>query len=183
MEQMEPQLLQSKKNRRKIHATLRIDMTPMVDLGFLLITFFILTTAMSEKKAMRLIMPDDKDSSVLGESNVLSVLLGPYNQVYAYEGRFEEALSIGKIISTNYAEGDGIGKLIRQKQKQMQQSPKQNGKNALVFLIKPSVSCTYKNVIDALDETAINDVSKYMIVDASAEEKQFLENNNRSLKQ
>ena len=175
MEPIESQLLQSKKNRRRIHAALKIDMTPMVDLGFLLITFFILTTTMSDNKAMKLIMPNDKDSSVLSENKVLSIILGRDNNVFAYEGRFAEALSNNKIISTNYSEFDGIGSLIRQKQKDLQQSDKENGKNALVFLIKPTSNCSYKNIIDALDETAINGVKKYMIVDASAQEKFFIE--------
>lgn len=175
MEPIEPQLLQSKKNRRKMHASLRVDMTPMVDLGFLLITFFILTATMSEKTAVRLIMPTDGNSSVVGRGKVLSVLLGQHNNVYAYEGSFEEALSGNRIIPTNYSESNGIGNLIRQKQKQLQQLDKEGGKNALVFLIKPTSGCSYKNVIDALDETAINDVKKYMIVDASAEEKMVFE--------
>ena len=47
------------KNNKRIHKNPKIDMTPMVDLGFLLITFFIFTTSMAEPKAMNLIVPDD----------------------------------------------------------------------------------------------------------------------------
>ena len=173
MEQLE---LQSKRKGRKVHSSLRIDMTPMVDLGFLLITFFILTTTMTENKAMKIIMPIDKNIlTPTAESRVLTVLLAKNNKAYAYEGQFEDALSKGKIISTNYSESDGIGKLIRQKQRQLQNLNNANGKDDLVFLIKPTSGCSYKNVIDALDETAVNLVKKYMILDASAKERVFVE--------
>jgi biopolymer transport protein ExbD len=174
--QMELQLSESKKTKRKLHPSLRIDMTPMVDLGFLLITFFIFTTTISEKKAMRLIMPTEKGKPTpLGESKVLTVVLGQNNKVLAYEGEIEDAAKKNKIFRTNYNGSDGIGRFIREKQLQLQQTDKEEGKDGLVFLIKPGSGCTYKNIIDALDETTINNVKKYMIVDASAEEKQELE--------
>jgi biopolymer transport protein ExbD len=164
------------KTKRKVHSFLRIDMTPMVDLGFLLITFFIFTTTMSDKKAMRLIMPaEGGNPPAVKESEVLTVLLGKSNNVYAYEGKFTEAVKNNKIIVTSYNEAEGIGKLIRDKQKQLQAN-KINGKERLVYLIKPSALASYKNVIDALDETTINNVKKYMIVDPAEEEKIFLQN-------
>lgn len=176
MAQMELQYAESKKTRRKLHPSLRIDMTPMVDLGFLLITFFIFTTTMSENRVMKLFMPTDKGPTELGESKVLTVLLGQNDKAYAYEGKFEDAVKENKIIPTTYNESDGIGNLIREKQKQLQRTNKKEGKDALVFLIKPTAQSSYKNVIDALDETIINGVKKYMIVDASAEEKSHFQN-------
>jgi biopolymer transport protein ExbD len=107
----------------------------------------------------------------LGESKVLTVLLGNNNKVYAFEGTFEDALKNNKIIATSYDESDGIGNQVREKQKQLLQL---NKKDDLVFLIKPTKQSTYKNVIDALDEATINGVKKYMIVDASSQENQFL---------
>lgn len=178
MAQMELQFSESKNTRRKLHPSLRIDMTPMVDLGFLLITFFIFTTTISENRVMKLFMPTDKgESTELGKSKVLTVLLGQNNKVYAYEGKFEDAVKENKVIPTTYNESDGIGSLIREKQKQLQKTNKKEGKDALVFLIKPTAQSSYKNVIDALDETMINGVKKYMIVDAStAEVSQFQKN-------
>jgi biopolymer transport protein ExbD len=171
MAQTELQLADSKKTKRKFHPSLRIDMTPMVDLGFLLITFFIFTTTMSENRVMKLFMPTNKgDSTELGKSKVLTVLLGQNNEAYAYEGKFEEAVKENRLITTTYNESDGIGNLIRKKQKQLQETNKEEGKDALVFLIKPTAQSSYKNVIDALDETMINGVKKYMVVDASTEE-------------
>ena len=125
---------------------------------------------------MKLFMPKDKgDSTELPASKVLSVLLGENNKVYAYEGKFEDAAKENKVVSTSYNENDGIGNLIREKQKRLQQVNK-DGKNALVFLIKPTTQSSYKNVIDALDETTINDVKKYMIVKPSEEENSYLQN-------
>jgi hypothetical protein len=72
---------------------------------------------------------------------------------------------------TNYDESFGIGNLIRLKQEQLQQTDKKEGRDGLVFLIKPTAQSSYKNVVDALDETIINGVKKYMVLDPSAEEK------------
>ena len=169
---MDIQTSDTKRTKRTIHPAVRIDMTPMVDLGFLLITFFIFTTTMSEPTMMKLYMPNDKDSGIVSESNVLTVLLGTNNKVYAYEGAFDNAFQKNRIITTNYDEADGIGNLIRHKQKLLQQSNKKNGKADLVLLIKPTKKSTYKNVVDALDEATINGVKKYMIVTPSGEETQ-----------
>lgn len=176
MAQIELQTAESKRTKRKLHPSLRIDMTPMVDLGFLLITFFIFTTTMSEKKAVKLFVPSDKGApSPYGQSKVLTLLLGKNNKVYAYEGKFEDAVNGNRIVSTTYTESNGIGDLIRQKQKQLQQTDKKEGRNGLLLLIKPANQSSYKNVIDALDETMINDVKKYMIIDLTPEEKLQLE--------
>ena len=77
---------ESKKAKRKFSPTIKIDMTPMVDLGFLLITFFIFTTTMSDKITMKLYMPHNGDPTPIGKSKVLTVLLSSNNKVYAYEG-------------------------------------------------------------------------------------------------
>ena len=171
MAQIELQVADSKKSKRKLHNSPRMDMTPMVDLGFLLITFFIFTTTMFESKAMKLFMPTDKGKSELGESKALTVMLAQNNKVYAYPGKFEDAVKQNKIILTNYDESFGIGNLIRLKQEQLQQTDKKEGRDGLVFLIKPTAQSSYKNVVDALDETIINGVKKYMVLDPSAEEK------------
>jgi biopolymer transport protein ExbD len=171
MAQMELQLSESKKTKRTLHSSLRIDMTPMVDLGFLLITFFIFTTTMSEKNTMRLYMPANGGTPpAISESRVLTVLLSSNNKVYAYEGKFEDAMKQNKIESTTYDVSDGIGNLIRNKQRRLQRTDKKEGRNGLIFLIKPTKQSTYRNVVDALDETIINGVTKYMIVEPSSEE-------------
>jgi len=169
---MEIQSAGYKTTKRTVHPEIRIDMTPMVDLGFLLITFFIFTTTMSEQNTMKLYMPHKGEPTSIGESKVLTIILGNYNKVYAYEGAFQKALLKNRILSTSYDETDGIGNLIRQKQQRLQQAGTKNDKAELVYLIKPTKQSTYKNIIDALDEAIINGIKKYMIIDASVEETQ-----------
>src|SRR5688572_18625647 len=115
METTQPIATNQKGKRLPVH--LRIDMTPMVDLGFLLITFFIFTTTMGEKKGLNLVMPQpDGPSSFLNERHALSIVLGKQNEVYVYEGSPEDAMSSQKFKRTNYNVYGGFGKLIREKQ-------------------------------------------------------------------
>jgi biopolymer transport protein ExbD len=145
----------------------------MVDLGFLLITFFIFTSTMAEKKAMKLYMPSDKGTSSAPESKVVTVLLASNNKVYTYEGKFEDALKENKVIPTTYNLSSGIGQVIRNKQKRLQAFNKNEGRNDLIYLIKPTKQSTYSNIVDALDEATINDVKKYMVVEPSPEETSY----------
>ena len=162
-------------NKKQI---LKIDMTPMVDLGFLLITFFVFTTTMSTPKVTDLFMPSDKPVTIppeLPNSLALSLLLSDNNKVYYYNGDFNEALGANKIFETNYSTYEGIGKIIRQKQKDIDASGKfTDGRKGLMLLIKPTPGSVYKNVIDALDEAVINDVKKYAIVEPASEEISYI---------
>jgi biopolymer transport protein ExbD len=161
-------------NKKQI---LRIDMTPMVDLGFLLITFFVFTTTMSLPKATDLFMPKDdpKDPSNLPNSLALTMLLDDNNKIYYYHGDFSDALKAKEIFETNYSTYAGMGEVIRKKQKEIEASKKfPQGKHGLMLIIKPTSSSVYKNVIDAMDEAVINDVRKYAIVEPSEEEIKFI---------
>ena len=161
-------------NKKQI---LRIDMTPMVDLGFLLITFFVFTTTMSTPKATDLFMPKDdiNHPQPLPNSLALSLLLDDNNKIYYYNGDFKEAATTNKIFETNYSTYAGIGKIIRQKQKDIDASGKfADGRKGMMLLIKPTSKSVYKNVVDALDEAVINDVKKYAIVEPTAVELQFI---------
>ena len=157
-------------NKKQI---IRIDMTPMVDLGFLLITFFVFTTTMSTPKATDLFMPKDDllDPPPLPNSLALSLLLDDNDKVYYYHGNFGEAANANQIFETSYSTYDGIGRIIRQKQKELDASGKfADGRKGLMLLIKPTSASAYKNVIDALDEAVIHDVKKYAIVEPVGEE-------------
>ncbi len=141
----------------------RVDLTPMVDLGFLLITFFIFTTTMSQPTAMRLFLPKDadkpQDQNKAKESGALTILLGRDNNIFYYEGLLDNAAS--NLKSSNFGSGDdGIRSAILRKKLS---TPEKD----FVVVIKPSDECTYKNVVDILDEMSVNVVKRYALVDIS----------------
>jgi biopolymer transport protein ExbD len=144
----------------------RVDLTPMVDLGFLLITFFIFTTTMSQPTAMKLFLPKDtekpEEQNKVKESGALTLLLGNENNIFYYEGQLAPDGSNFK--STNFKE---IRKVIIDKKRST--DPKD-----FVVVIKPSAESTYKNTVDLLDEMTINDVKRYALVDISEAELQVV---------
>jgi biopolymer transport protein ExbD len=152
----------SSKQPRMFRPTLRVDMTPLVDLGFLLITFFIFTSNLGSQAVMPLVMPADGPPTDAGASAALTVLLGRNNEVAAYNGFWEDAVAHKNIAHSNYHVTKGIGALIRQKQQQLAAT----GRPAkdLVLLVKPLPDASYKNVVDVLDEVTINGVSRYAII-------------------
>jgi biopolymer transport protein ExbD len=168
MAQLELQPAEASKTKRRVHAFVHIDMTPMVDLGFLLITFFIFTTSMSEKTAMSLMMPAMGPPSAVPQSKALSFLLADHNRVFAYEGDWKEAVQNNRVILTDYNGATGLRNMIIRKQKQLGKA------DALTVLVKPLDQSSYKNTIDALDEMTINGVSTYAIVEPTAEEKTYV---------
>lgn len=155
--------------RRPASRSLRIDMTPMVDLGFLLITFFIFTTSMTESYATRLYMPADGEPGKQPQSAALTVLLGKDNRVYYYEGQWETALQHRAVLPTSYDLQQGLGQVIRRQQQRLGQQ-----KDDLLLLIKPLEAATYANVINALDEVQINGVKRYAITEPTPDEKAFV---------
>ena len=154
----------------------RVDLTPMVDLGFLLITFFIFTYHMSMPKAMDLYMPTEKgDSSTIGESTALTVLTGNDNKIFYYHGSFNLAMQNGLYGYSNYSLRDGIGDIIRAKQIALD-NKKLGDRKELMVIIKPSEDTKYENVINILDEMLINEVPHYAIVNISEAEKLVIAN-------
>ncbi len=151
----------------------RVDLTPMVDLGFLLITFFIFTTTMSQPTAMKLNLPKDadkpEDQNKAKESGALTVLLGKDNHVFYYEGIMDNSNASTKFKSANFGNGeDGLRMEIMRKKAS---TPDKD----FVVVIKPGADCTYKNVVDALDEMSINDVKRYALVDISDVETKLIQ--------
>ncbi|WP_170970940.1 ExbD/TolR family protein [Ilyomonas limi] len=140
----------------------RVDLTPMVDLGFLLITFFIFTTTLNEQKAMRLNLPQDGAGGVTAVSKTISLLLCEDNKVKYYAGDNPTSMQ-----ETNYSPA-GIRSVILQ---QTQKVAAQFGdRNETVVLIKPTPDCTYENIVNTLDEMTITDVRRYILMDANKEE-------------
>jgi biopolymer transport protein ExbD len=149
---------QPKQNRMNKKNT-RVDLTPMVDLGFLLITFFVFTTQLSLPTAMSLNMPYDKADSgdEICESCVLTLYLQADNVIRYYEGMPEKNPLVKQTSFTN----DGIRNVILQKKKEVQKM--RGSADDFVLIIKSSDVSTFQNFVDIIDEVAINNVKHYYI--------------------
>jgi biopolymer transport protein ExbD len=152
------------KKRAKKSST-KIDMTPMVDLAFLLLTFFMLTTTFAKPNVMQLTMPvpdKNKDNETqIKASEAVNIILGPEDKVYYYFGLNNPAdKSVPKpdLKVTNYSQ-TGIRQVLLDR---MRQQP------APVVLIKPyeyeGKEARYKNMVDILDEMNITNQKKYALV-------------------
>jgi biopolymer transport protein ExbD len=158
--------------RSKKHST-RVDLTPMVDLGFLLITFFIFTTSMSTPKSMKLIMPDDKGDVPpmnVGKSTALTVIPLKDDKIFYYHGELGEALETNTYGITNYSLTDGLGQIVRNKQVALDKMSPGKRKD-LMLMVKPTPESNYQQLVNVLDEVLINEVQHYAIMDLTPEEK------------
>lgn len=178
------------KVRAKKQST-HIDMTPMVDLAFLLLTFFMLTTTFGKPKTMEINMPvkpENEDNQTL-VNNAVTILLSGDNKVYWYFGELKPET---KLTPTDYSP-NGLRKLFLDKNafavdkiKQLRdQAVKSNmadttlkrmevevkgDKRSLMVLVKADDKAVYKNVVDVLDELNITMIGKYAIVDIGQQE-------------
>ena len=128
----------------------RVDLTPMVDLGFLLITFFVFTTTMSQSTAMNMNEPKDDPNQQMKVKNsgAMTILLGKGNQVYYYFGQLMPETISQDFKSTTFK---GIRQLILDKKNS---TPIDD----LMYIIKSDDESTFKNAIDIIDEMAISAV-------------------------
>jgi len=160
--------------RRAKKLSLKIDMTPMVDLGFLLIAFFVVTAQLTEPKGTLLNMPHDGTGTTTPVSGTLTVLIGG-DKIFYYQGDWEKASKNHQILPTSLDLKTGLGKIIREKQQWLDEHPiKGEGRTALMVLIKAGDDANYSQAIDALDEMLINRVIRYAIVKPTSEELNYL---------
>lgn len=171
-------LLQAKSKRpNSLKYNPKIDMTPMVDLGFLLISFFVITTELTKPNVLDIVVPAEGNTTQLGESVALTVLLDKDNAAYYYEGKWEDAVHANQIKKTGFST-NGLRKIIVDKQKKLDVMPNlKHGRGEMMLLIKPSAGASYKNVVDMLDEATIGIVKKYAILKISLDENDWLKNN------
>jgi biopolymer transport protein ExbD len=180
------------KKRAKKQST-RIDMTPMVDLAFLLLTFFVLTATFSKPKSMELTFPapPPPDQEVVEVKKGITFLLTKDDRIFYYEGQFRAADDDkGKkteVSELNFSK-ESLRKFLLEKNKEMQDKIKaldakhknkqledstfkrlvkevKADKESYTYLIKTDDKATYKNVIDVIDELNVNVVGKYVMVD------------------
>ncbi len=157
----------SKKRRgfkKQKRASTNIDMTPMVDLGFLLITFFIFTATLSQQTAMDLSLPEGGSNVETTESATVKIILSD-KQAYIYE-------------NDNYA---GIKPVLYKDMRKtiIAEKKKYNefglGKQFNI-MIKPTSKADYKHTVDMLDEMIINEVKKYSLDDVDSVESALIAN-------
>lgn len=161
---------------RSKKANSKVDLTAMVDLAFLLITFFMLTTSLNKPQSMDLGMPEKDPKNPLppvlvDERRTMTIMLGENNKVKNFMGLLENPIEAPKFVA--YGK-EGIRKDLLARSKSV---PQVTGdpKKGLIVIIKPSKKSTYKNLVDILDEMAICKVPTYAIVDITPAELALLE--------
>jgi len=146
----------------------RVDLTPMVDLGFLLITFFVFTTTMSQATAMNMNEPKDdpENQQKVKNSGAMTLLLGKNDQVYYYFGELSPTEASTQFRSSNFKD---IRDVILTKKKSTPIGD-------LMYIIKSDKDATFKNAIDVLDEMSINQIppGHYAEVEMSDTEAQLI---------
>jgi len=181
----------------------RIDMTPMVDLGFLLITFFIFTTTMTSPTTLKLNVPKEtnkeEEQNKAKESGALTIMLGKGNNVYYYEGQLKVDASGNNFKATKMNEirkiildkkADVLSRYTRNqkciddklaeyrkkniKDKGLTDAEESCAQEDLVVVIKPTEEATYKNTVDILDEMSICRVLKYAMVKITPQENELI---------
>ena len=147
---------------RRVRASTHIDMTPMVDLAFLLLTFFMLTTSFFKPYSLDVTLPEKATKTTappMQDDKALTLVLGEHNKIYTYMGQPSAAMTV-----TDYS-AHGVRKLLREK-------------NALVkglyVFVKPSSKSRYQNVIDILDEIDVTGVKQFAIVKITAEDTKLM---------
>ena len=189
-----------KKGRKKAHLP-HVDMTPMVDLGFLLLTFFVLTSTFSKPQAMEINMPvppedpnKKEDVTKFPEERTLTLLLSEYNTIYWYKGIPDPKTpptlektdfsreGVRKLLLTRNAKAYNMIKKAEQKliegsineDKFREDKKKVLKKVALLVIIKSDDLAKYKNMVDVLDEMQITNVGTYAVVDITKDELEWI---------
>lgn len=145
----------------------RIDLTAMVDLAFLLITFFMLTTTLAKPKAMPVAMPVDGPASAVPQSRTMTLCLGKNNQVLWYLGMPENPLTAPALTNFNKA---GLRAVLINTSKKIVAS---SGKPMIVIL-KPSAHAVYADFVSALDELNIASIPSYAVAKISSKDMDLL---------
>ncbi|HUW05526.1 MAG TPA: biopolymer transporter ExbD [Williamwhitmania sp.] len=182
------------KKKPKKHSV-NIDMTPMVDLMCLLITFFMLTTAFSKSKVMEIVLPEKLTKNVdppkIAESRTLNIILGPHDKVYWYPGKADpRKLPLPILQETDYSD-KGIRQILLERNQALFRKidqfksdvltgkieiPRDSVQSAIrklkkeddtgpIVLIKASKEARYANVVDIIDEMSICGIARYALVD------------------
>lgn len=179
-----------------------IDMTPMVDLGFLLLTFFVMTSTFSKAKVMKVVYPAKPKNNKVVEAqkinNALTFLLTK-DHIYYYDGQFFPTGNKTGDTPTTLTETDiaGVRKLLADRNKFVIDKKKifaqqlynkeiadttyvnlmteaQKNEHAVKVLIKTDDKALTEQFVDMIDECMIADIGTYTHVDISPDELKLL---------
>ena len=160
----------------------RIDLTPMVDLGFLLITFFIFTTTMSKPKTMEINMPSEEKTEKPNEVKdytAMTVLLSKEHRVYYYLGMANDPMNPPDVKVTYFQSKNGIRDAIIDLKKSVYAernngAPGHKADDEPVILIKADTTSQYDDLVNILDEMQVNGINIYALVDISEVDREFI---------
>lgn len=147
---------------KKLNPT--VDMTPMVDLNFLLLMFFMFTSTFSKPNVLDLGLPakpkDDQqkpEETEIKLNNSISIIIGKDNKIF-YHQQDAAGLNAQTLLETSY-DREGITKVIEQAKAGA------SDQNKFTVIIKPTDDAVYKNFVDILDEMAITKNERYGVTD------------------
>jgi biopolymer transport protein ExbD len=169
-----------KKGRKSSKGSPRVDMTPMVDLGFLLLTFFILTATMDNPQSMPIVVPADKEEGIeqpppVAESKIMNIILTGDDRIFYYMGKPRSGEEGGmELKKVSY--GKGIREKIIENKERLKKSKFATAEDPdpMIAMIKVADDARYANVVDILDEMRITRQTKYMQLDLQKEEAEIL---------
>jgi biopolymer transport protein ExbD len=131
-------------NRKKMKRVgFHLDMTPLVDITFLLLTFFMFTTTMATPQVMEMSVPPEDVEVEVGESYLLTILVRDDNKIFYYHGQ-EDATEISLKEIKGLAERENL---------------KPDMVNKLITALKPSDNASYGTVVSILDELNLAEVA------------------------
>ena len=146
-----------------------LDMTPMVDVAFLLLTFFMLTTTFSKPKPMEINWPAEKNEETkveVAESNVLTVRIMEGDKAYWNIGfKPPEAIELYETDGgSKPAISDKFRKMLKEKREQIRQEV---GEDVMVLVLKLDKKAKYRNLVDIIDELNISNppIKRFSIAD------------------
>jgi biopolymer transport protein ExbD len=170
-----------KKKGRGKKGSPRVDMTPMVDLGFLLLTFFILTATMDDPKSMPIVVPadetpeDKKDKDKVAESKVMNIIVSGEDRIYYYMGKSDEADAAGmELKQVSY--GKGVRENILKQKEKLKKSKfaTKDDPDPMIVMVKIAEDARYANMVDIIDEMNVTQQSKYMLLDLTKQEAEIV---------
>jgi biopolymer transport protein ExbD len=148
-----------KKGKKKRRVAVRIDMTPMVDVAFLLLTFFMLTTTMNRPQTMEINLPPDSKTKVeVAQSSLLTLLVNEKGDIYYYVG-----MGLEPPVKVSFAD---LRKTLAQK---LQENPK------LVTLIKIDRKGKYHMMVDIMDQLNLANITRFSLAPMQPEDLKKLE--------